>query len=139
MFRSGVLISSVHSQVINEHPSHLQLTDLLEVRKQILPSPTRITQFLPSVIISRGTSGEEHAVDDSAATDYGTGVKYAGTVVQTGLWDTCISSHVLVRNWEARCCGTVLLAVAMSCISSCSVSRVLDLGHTHSRTRAQAH
>jgi hypothetical protein len=103
-----------YSSATSHHSSHpSQRTYLLEVRKQVFPAPTGVTQPLLGVIIGRRTSGEEHAIDDSTAADYGTRVEHAGPIVQTGLRDTCISSHILARDRKARRCSAVFLAVAM--------------------------
>jgi hypothetical protein len=85
---------------------------LLEIRQQTRPSPPRITQPLPSIIISRRASIEKHAVDDSPAADYSASVKHAGTIVQSRLRNAGGSLHVFVRDRKAWHHGAVFLAIA---------------------------
>jgi hypothetical protein len=45
------------------------LTDLLEVRKQVLPTPSIITKCLPSIVVGNTTPGPTHTIDQTTTSN----------------------------------------------------------------------
>lgn len=87
-------------------------TNLLEVGQQVFPTPTRIPQPLPSIVIGRGAASEEHTIDYGPAADYSTRVKLARTVSKSFLRRASIAPYILVRYRQAWNDGAIVLGIA---------------------------
>jgi len=86
---------------------------LFEVRQQPIPTPSRISQLLPSIIISGCSTSKKHAIDHCPTTYHIASVEWSSAIVEAWLRDTGICPDILGWNRQTRNRSSVFLPIAI--------------------------
>lgn len=89
------------------------MTNLLEVREKRVPSPSRVSELLPCVVVARRAPGKEHTVDCRASAYDSASIDGASAAIKPWLGDAFIIALVFGRHGKSRDRCSILLPVAV--------------------------
>lgn len=89
-------------------------TDPFEVRKKVLPAPSRIARLLPSIVVSGRATIKEHAIDDQPAADDSGRVDGTDPAIEARLRNALVVTRVILGYGHARYQDSGFLTVSKS-------------------------